>query len=563
MTGPSGDSNVRPVPSRVHPGRTDGLPSGMEVLTYLGRGLLGETWLVRGQDGALAAAKRLRPGTAAADADVETLRRLAEVRDPHLVSVRGAEVRGGCAWVFSDLCEGVTLRRLVAVASLTAGQWVVVGRAVLGGLAALHAHGLAHGALHPGNIYVTPDGAARLADGGLAVPDPAAAEGDALQRADVAAAWSLLRGGVAAARRPQSWPAELIAALGADPPADAAAAALGLLEASGALGSAQGLARARAQLAALVVPLLRARHSGLPAARGGLRPAGGTAEAPPIPPAAPTPVPPPAVRTPPPVLPAAPPPAAWSPPPDLPAAPPPVPPAAPPPAAWPPVLPAAPPPAVWTPAPHRPVPPPPARAAGTAPARSRVPTGRLVVGAGAALAVLALLLGGAHLLGQGQPAAVPSSGLPSPSPPATPAVPPATPPPAPSETASPSPTSSGVVLPVLAPPAAGDVSAVALEPLAGGCSPSSPCTVGVRVSLTAHPQEMVGWVLEIIDRCTGRRTEVAVRPVPAPPSYLFVYSTTTVMVPAAGASAIVALTTIPSQAASVPLLIPSAGAGCA
>jgi hypothetical protein len=180
------------------------------------------------------------------------------------------------------------------------------------------------------------------------------------------------------------------------------------------------------------------------------------------------------------------------------------------------------------------------------------------------------VLGAVHLLGRQTPPAAPTSGTPpssrpaTPAPPTTAATPSPTPAsPSPTPTPTPSPSASVRAVPLLAPPSAGEVSAVVLEPISGDCSPSAPCTIGVRVALTAHPQVMVGWVLEIIDRCSGRRTEIAVRPVSAPASWLYVFSTTTVVMPAAPASAIVALTTIPSQAASLPLLIPSAGAACA
>ncbi len=60
---------------------------GVEVLAFLGGGRLGETWLVRTQAGALAAAKRLRqPGAS----EAEALRQLSGIREPELVAVLGA-----------------------------------------------------------------------------------------------------------------------------------------------------------------------------------------------------------------------------------------------------------------------------------------------------------------------------------------------------------------------------------------------------------------------------------------------------------------------------------------
>jgi hypothetical protein len=132
---------------------------------------------------------------------------------------------------------------------------------------------------------------------------------------------------------------------------------------------------------------------------------------------------------------------------------------------------------------------------------------------------------------------------------------------APPATAAPAAPSLRTIAP-LGPPSAGDVSAVTLEPLSGSCGPGASCTVTVRIELSTHPSETVGLVLEIIDRCTGARTEVEVPQVPAPASFVYVYSSTTVPLPATAATAIVALTTSPAQAASDPLLL-SGDAGCA
>ena len=177
-----------------------------------------------------------------------------------------------------------------------------------------------------------------------------------------------------------------------------------------------------------------------------------------------------------------------------------------------------------------------------------IPRPVVVAGAGFAVTLAATILGAGHLGHREPPAAAGRS--------AHHAVRPTTIPAAPS---SPAPLP---VLPLLAPSSAGDVTEVSILPLFGSCTPGARRTVTVRVDLAAHAQEMVGWVLEIVDRCTGRRTEVEVHPVAAPPSFVHVYSLTTVLVPAASASAIVALTTAPAHAASLPLLIPAAATSC-
>jgi len=449
---------------------------GIEVAAFLGRGQLGDTWLVRTEAGEPAAAKRLRPGPG--DSEAEALRRLCTFREPELVAVLGAELSDGRVWVLSELCEGVTLRRLLAVASLTAAQWAVVARSILAGLGALHRRGLVHGALHPGNVHVAADGRVRLADGGLAVPAPSPASLDELRQRDLSAAWSVLRTTAASGRR-SGWPAALAGLLAeASPDPRVRDAVRALLEADDGVGDAEVAARARAQLAALVEPLDRGRCAAS-ANRARLEKMTTTAD-----------------------------------------------------------------PGWVTPTPRQ------------QPAVLAVTTGSMnhgatirrlaVAGAGCAVAVAATILGAGHLAHREQPA-VGRSAHRAPGPTTTTA-------------ASPSPKPLPA-LPLLAPSSAGDVAAVSILPV-GSCTPGASCTVTVRVDLEAHPQEMVGWVLEIIDRCTGRRTEIEVRPMAAPPSFVYVYSPTTVLMPASSASAIIALTTAPAHAASVPLLVPAAAAIC-
>jgi aminoglycoside phosphotransferase (APT) family kinase protein len=454
-------------------------PPGVEVLAFLGRGRLGETWRVRTPSGAVATAKRLRAGAGAAEC--EALGRLTAIREPELVAVLGAEYRDGRVWVFSELREGVTLRRLLAVASLTTGQWAVVARSVLAGLDALHRRGLVHGALHPGNVLVALDGGVRLADGGLAAPAPSPAELDGLRHRDLSAAWTLLCTATAAAGRRSGWPAALAGALAATPQDMRARDTVRtFLEAADGLGGAEAATRARAQLAALVERLHRSGGAG-PASRAAPATTAGAAGA------------------------------RWE-----------------------------------TPAPR------------SRPAAPALPTGSTrrrptirwlaVAGAGGAVAVVAGLLGAGHLAHPEPPAGAGGPAHHAPGPAATAA-------------ASPSPSSAPLpALPLLAPPSAGTVTAVSILTLPESCTPGASCTVTVRVDLAAHPQEQVSWALEIIDRCTGSRTEIEVRPMAAPASFVYVLSPTTVRVPASSSSAIIALTTAPAQAASLPLLIPAAAA---
>ncbi len=70
-------------------------------------------------------------------------------------------------WVRSELAPSLSLRRILAVTSLTPAQVAVIGLGILAGLDALEAVGTAHGALHAGNVHVGLDGQVWLSDGGL------------------------------------------------------------------------------------------------------------------------------------------------------------------------------------------------------------------------------------------------------------------------------------------------------------------------------------------------------------------------------------------------------------
>ena len=471
------DGNVH----AVHIGGDTAAPRGLELAGFLGRGQLGDTWLGRTATGAAVAAKRLRTGVGIDE--VEALRRLCGIREPELLTVLGVELHDARVWMLGELGDGVTLRRLLAVAVLSPVQWVTVARSVLAGLAALHRRGLIHGAVHAGNVHVSGDGRVRLGDGGIAVPVPAPTDLETLQTHELSAAWTLLRGaGTMAARRP-GWPPAMDHLLNGPHPADASDALRALIEAAAHLGDPDAAAGARMQLAALVVPLRR-------------RPA-------PAPALSSSPV---SVST-----------SAG--------------------AAW-----------TFVPPPRGPRT---ALARGTRPQRRRARARRLLF-AGLFCAVLGAVIVEAtgHLAHRSPPPAVSgpvmhrsesSSAMPSPAPGLPAALP---------------------DLPILGPPSAGEVAAVSVEPLSTGCSPGATCTVTVRVDLSAHPLETVGWVLEIIDRCNGRRTEIEARPMTAPPWFVYVYSPTTLLIPATSASAIVALTTAPAHAASTPLLIPRGAASC-
>jgi len=190
---------------------------------------------------------------------------------PHLLGVVGLRAENGAVWVVSELDDGVCLRRVLEVVSLTPGQALVIAHAVVSGLAELHGAGLVHGRLHAGNVHLAADGRVRLGDGGLAAAtdEPVGVAG---RRRDLDDAAQLLRcalatgvpsgpAAVPAARQRSRLFAERVAQALDDaarrPHASAVRALPVIDEIAGEELAPPVQERARAQLAALIRPLLR------------------------------------------------------------------------------------------------------------------------------------------------------------------------------------------------------------------------------------------------------------------------------------------------------------------
>jgi hypothetical protein len=210
--------------------------------------------------------------------------------------------------------------------------------------------------------------------------------------------------------------------------------------------------------------------------------------------------------------------------------------------------------AVWAGPPRATLPPPAALGAGVRGAlgRSRA---LAVLGAAAVLVsagVVAAVLGGHPASRARRPQATAS----------TPARPASTPSPA---AASPTPTSSPTAappgeIPLLGPPSAPPVQQVSLT---ASCSPDGgSCQFNVTAQLDSHPSDSVRWELEEVNRCTGGVATVASGVVTAPAYYTYVEAQPTVTVPVGGAVAMVALAGAGEMAASPPLSLGPAPAGC-
>ncbi|MFJ9183316.1 bifunctional serine/threonine-protein kinase/ABC transporter substrate-binding protein [Streptomyces anulatus] len=145
---------------------------GHRLLGRLGAGGMGVVYLGRTDAGALAAIKVILPEHAG-DEDFRTrFRREAEaagrVDSPWAVSVTAADTEAERPWLATEFVPGPTLSDIVARRGpLPVRSVTVLGRLLARALAAVHAAGLVHRDVKPGNVLLTAGGP-RLIDFGIA-----------------------------------------------------------------------------------------------------------------------------------------------------------------------------------------------------------------------------------------------------------------------------------------------------------------------------------------------------------------------------------------------------------
>jgi hypothetical protein len=148
--------------------------------SYVARGGMGLVLKGRREGGGdPVAIKVLLPGAGLDRPDAARLRRevetMARVQHPNVVALLGWGKAGRFNYLILAWIEGPTLARLIADANRqgdrpyfkTALVWI---ESICKGVAAVHAVGLVHRDLKPGNILIAPGGVPRVADFGLARP---------------------------------------------------------------------------------------------------------------------------------------------------------------------------------------------------------------------------------------------------------------------------------------------------------------------------------------------------------------------------------------------------------
>lgn len=141
---------------------------GYLVHRLLGRGATSRVWSATAPDGGDVAVKVV-PGAGDQGAALAEATLLCRLRHPHVVALRAVERWGDGLVLVLDRAHGGSLGALVrARGALQVPEVVTVVTVLAGALADLHARGLVHGDVAPGNVLFTADADPLLADWGLA-----------------------------------------------------------------------------------------------------------------------------------------------------------------------------------------------------------------------------------------------------------------------------------------------------------------------------------------------------------------------------------------------------------
>ena len=169
-----GKDEARATPAGV--GARSGAPrfaGRYEIRGVLGEGSFGVVYLAH--DARLdreVALKFLRPQAfsdpQAKERFLREARSLAAVVHPNVVVVYDLGEVDGSPYLSLERIEGTTLREALSGAPFSVAETVAVGRALLSALVAIHAAGVVHRDVKPGNVMLARDGRVKLMDFGLA-----------------------------------------------------------------------------------------------------------------------------------------------------------------------------------------------------------------------------------------------------------------------------------------------------------------------------------------------------------------------------------------------------------
>ena len=143
---------------------------------------MGEVYRARDAKLGREVAIKILPAVLAADPErlarfEREARLLAALNHPHVAAIYGFEASGEVRGLVLELVEGETLAEKLARGPLRLAEALETARQIADALDAAHERGIVHRDLKPANIKITPEGAVKVLDFGLAKAGPADAAG--------------------------------------------------------------------------------------------------------------------------------------------------------------------------------------------------------------------------------------------------------------------------------------------------------------------------------------------------------------------------------------------------
>ena len=155
---------------RLSPGRRVGC---YEILAPLGAGGMGEVYRARDTKLHREVALKVLPESLVDDRDrlsrfAREAHLLASLNHPGIAQIHGVEDSGDVHALVLELVEGETLAERIEQGPISVSETLSIARQIASALAVAHEAGIIHRDLKPANVKVTPDGAVKLLDFGLA-----------------------------------------------------------------------------------------------------------------------------------------------------------------------------------------------------------------------------------------------------------------------------------------------------------------------------------------------------------------------------------------------------------
>ena len=144
-----------------------------EVLAPLGAGGMGEVYRARDPRLGREVAIKLLPAPQLADEGrrrrfVQEAQAASKLNHPNIVTVHEIDSVDGTDYIVMEYVPGQSLARLIPKSGMPVRESLRIAVAIADALCAAHAKGIVHRDVKPGNVVVTPDGAVKVLDFGLA-----------------------------------------------------------------------------------------------------------------------------------------------------------------------------------------------------------------------------------------------------------------------------------------------------------------------------------------------------------------------------------------------------------